>query len=300
MSKEDTMTTFFTASDGAKINYIDIGRGPILLYVHAFGENLSTKIHFFEPLAQHFRVVSFDQRGWGETEIQGEMTLDQSAKDAKGLIEYLGLEDVYYVGYSMGAADLFAYVRQFGTQHLKRIAIIDMTPCLVNKEGWNLGMLQGQYTEEKYKEDLKTMDRDYRDFNIYFFTEAIMPRKPSELRDLTPTPQKYEILKSAFAETPGGADAMLNPDDKARRVNKAYWISMAENDFRPVLPSIDKPFGIIYARPGSLYQEATAKYIASQVQYPHLFPVDNATHMVANTHAGEVIDKLITFGKQSI
>jgi pimeloyl-ACP methyl ester carboxylesterase len=294
------MATFFTASDGAKINYIDIGKGSTLLYVHAFGEDLATKAPFFEPLAQHFRLVSFDQRGWGETEIRGEMTLDQSAKDAKELMEYLGLEDVYYVGYSMGAADLFAYVRLFGTQHLKRIAIIDMTPCLVNKEGWNLGMLQGQYTEEKYKEDLETMDRDFRDFNIYFFIEAIMPREPSEVRDLTPTPQKYEILKAAFAEMPGGADAMIDLDDKAKKVEKAYWISMAENDFRPVLPDIDKPFGVIYARPGSLYQEATAKYVASQVQDPHLFPVDNATHMVANTHAGEVIEKLVAFGTQGI
>jgi pimeloyl-ACP methyl ester carboxylesterase len=293
------MGQFFTAPDGVKINYADMGQGPVLLYVHAFGENVAIKAPFFEPLAKHFRVVSFDQRGWGETAAQGEMSLDQSAKDAKALIEFLGLEDVYYVGYSMGAADLFAYVRQFGTQHLRRVAIIDMTPCLINKEGWNHGLYQGQYTEAQYKKDLGTMDRDFKEFNIYFFTEALLPNSAANKRDFTPTQEKYENLLVMLKDMPGGAEAMLNLPKEVQAVQKAYWVSMCENDFREVLPAIDKPMAILCARPGSLYDEETAAYVASKVQKPHLYPIDKATHMVGNTHAAEVIGKLVEFGKEA-
>ncbi|MDR2131861.1 MAG: alpha/beta hydrolase [Clostridiales Family XIII bacterium] len=292
------MGNFFNASDGAKIHYVDMGRGPVLLYVHAFGENMEIKMPFFEPLAQHFRVISFDQRGWGKTEIQGEMSLDRSAKDAKDLVEFLKPEEVYYVGYSMGAADLFAYVRLFGTQYLRRIAIIDMTPCLINKDDWNHGLYQGQYTEEMYKNDLETMDRDFKEFNVYFFTETFLPNNASNKRDFTPTKEKYDNLLVMLKDMPGGAEAMLDLPERQRGVCKAYWISMCENDFRAVLPLIDKPTALIYARPGSLYDEATAEYIASKAQKPSLYPVDGATHMVANTHAAEVLQKIIEFGKK--
>jgi pimeloyl-ACP methyl ester carboxylesterase len=73
---------------------------------------------------------------------------------------------------------------------------------------------------------------------------------------------------------------------------------MCENDFREVLPAIDKPMGILCARPGSLYDEETAAYIASRVQSARLYPIDKATHMVGFTHTAEVIEKLIAFEKE--
>ncbi|MDR3337373.1 MAG: alpha/beta hydrolase [Treponema sp.] len=294
------MGQFFTASDGAKINYIDMGQGPVLLYVHAYGQNMVVKMPFFESLAPHFRVVSFDQRGWGETPVQGELSLDQSAKDTKDLIEYLGLKDVYFAGFSMGVSSLFAYVRQFGTRHLERIAMIDMTPCFINKEGWTHGLSQGWYTEETYRKYLGWMDAgNYRDFRLSFTYEITMPNNAANPRDFEPTEEKYKILQEAMKDLPGGVDALLDTPQELQPVFRAYWVSMSENDFRDVLPKIDKPMAIIYGRPGSIYDEATANYIASRVQKPELYPVDNnGTHRLMISHEAEVNQKLIDFGNR--
>jgi pimeloyl-ACP methyl ester carboxylesterase len=294
------MGKFFTASDGAKIHYVDEGKGPTLLYVHAYTQTLLRIKPFLDALSPHWRVVSFDQRGWGETPIQGAMTLDQSAKDAKELIEYLGLKNVYYVGYSMGVAVYFAYVRQFGTRHIERAAMIDMTPCFINKGDWKLGFAQGWYTDEQYHKDIAILDKSLRAFNISFFYETTFPNKASNPRDFTPTEEKYKKLEDFFKDFPGGANAIINLPDEFKATYRAYWISMCENDFREVLPKVDKPFGIIFGRPGSLYDENTANYIASKVQKPVLYPIDNnGTHMIPVTHADEVLQKLLEFGKKS-
>jgi pimeloyl-ACP methyl ester carboxylesterase len=295
------MTQTFTAPDGAAINYIDMGQGPALLYVHAYDQSVAGKMPFCEALARHFRVVSFDQRGWGESAVQGEMSLDQSARDAKALIEGLGLEDVYYVGFSMGASVLFAYVRQFGTEHLARAAIIDMTPCVANKPGWKHGLYQGWYTEETYRQYLAWMDAgNYRDFNLSFTYELDVQNDAANPRSLEPTQEKYLALQEAMKDVPGGADAVLDTPAKLRPAARAYWVSMHENDFREVLPAIDKPLAIIYGRPGSIYDEATAKYIASRVQRPELHPVDGGTHRLMVTQRAQVNQKLIDFGSKGV
>jgi len=289
------MKNYFTASDGAKISYVDMGQGPTLFYVHAFGESIAAKMPFFRLLGKHFRVVSFDQRGYGGTPAEGRLSLGQSAQDAKELMEHLGLADVCCVGYSMGAAVLFDYVRQFGTLNLARMAIIDMSPCLINEAGWVHGLHQGHYTHESYHKDLEMMERDFKGFNISFLTETVLPNQAENERDLTPTEEKYDALKSMFEMLPGGAEALVELPANVQAVRRAYWISMCENDFRPVLPKIDKPLAIIYARPGSLYDEATALHIASQVQVPRLYPIENATHMLGLTHADCVASVLLSF-----
>jgi pimeloyl-ACP methyl ester carboxylesterase len=152
-----------------------------------------------------------------------------------------------------------------------------------------------------YQKYLKWIDAgNYRDFNISFFYEASVPGSAAKPRDFEPTQEKYKILQEAMKDFPGGVDAMLNIPKELQPAFRAYWVSMSENDFRSVLPKIDKPFAIIYARPGSIYDEATAEYIASQVQKPVLYPVDNGTHLIFNSHAAEVLKNVLDFGNKKL
>lgn len=51
--------------------------------------------------------------------------MDRCAKDVHELIEYLGLEDVTLLGWSMGSSVVMEYYEQFGDEHLKKIGVID-------------------------------------------------------------------------------------------------------------------------------------------------------------------------------
>jgi pimeloyl-ACP methyl ester carboxylesterase len=141
---------------------------------------------------------------------------------------------------------------------------------------------------------------NYRAFNISFTYEYAMPSTAGNPRDFEPTEAKYEALREALKDLPGGVDAEINTPKELQPATREYWASMSENDFRDVLPAIDKPAAIIYGRPGSIYDDDTARYIASRVRKSELHPVgNNGTHRLMVTHADEVNEKLIEFGKKS-
>lgn len=57
----------------------------------------------FEALARDWRVLRYDTRGHGQSDSPpGPYTIELMADDAAGLIEYVGVEDVHFVGLSMG------------------------------------------------------------------------------------------------------------------------------------------------------------------------------------------------------
>ncbi len=68
------------------------------------------------------------------------MSLHQAAKDARSIIDHLGLDRVTIVGWSMGTSLIFHYFDLFGGERLKNAVFIDMMPRLVNDGGWGHGV----------------------------------------------------------------------------------------------------------------------------------------------------------------
>jgi pimeloyl-ACP methyl ester carboxylesterase len=53
-------------------------------------------------LAKKYRVIAYDHRGQGKSEVKGPFDMDTVANDAIALIEMLGLGQVHFAGLSMG------------------------------------------------------------------------------------------------------------------------------------------------------------------------------------------------------
>ena len=153
MTSEVVIKTF-TAPDGAEIKYVDEGQGVPFLFIYGMGSSVTSQDLFIKFMREHCRMIVFDQRGYGFTKAQGEIGIHQSARDAKALMEYLGIDKYILMGYSMGAAVVFSYVQQFGTGNLIKVLTGDMSPKLINEGDWKLGLYQGHYTREMYEEDL--------------------------------------------------------------------------------------------------------------------------------------------------
>ena len=93
-----------TASvNGIDINYIDTGGdGPVVLFSHGFMMNHTMFDAQLEALAPDYRCVAWDERGFGGTRATGPFTYWDSAKDALGLLDHLGIERAVFAGMSQG------------------------------------------------------------------------------------------------------------------------------------------------------------------------------------------------------
>lgn len=91
--------------DGIKIGYRQFGHGPDLVMVQGDTAPMSLWLpYLLHPLARHFRVTIFDNRGVGYStdDLSQPLTVPLMARDTGGLIEALGLMKPTLVGWSMG------------------------------------------------------------------------------------------------------------------------------------------------------------------------------------------------------
>jgi len=91
----------FTASDGSIICFRDIGSGPPLVFLH--GWMMSGAVwNYQSPLSGSFRVITPDLRGHGDSRASF-FSYPACRNDLVNLFDYLSLENVTLVGWSMGA-----------------------------------------------------------------------------------------------------------------------------------------------------------------------------------------------------
>jgi 3-oxoadipate enol-lactonase len=93
-----------TAINGQRIHFEDTGGdGPPVVLAHGFMMDLEMFAPQVEALRDDYRVVTWDERGFGETEYDGEpFSYWDSASDCIGLLDHLGIERVVVGGMSQG------------------------------------------------------------------------------------------------------------------------------------------------------------------------------------------------------
>jgi len=87
-----------------QIYYEISGKGPQLLYISGTGADLRNKPNVFDsPLAEHFEILAFDQRGLGQTDRPDiRYSMEGYANDAAGLLKALDWGRCHVVGISFG------------------------------------------------------------------------------------------------------------------------------------------------------------------------------------------------------
>jgi 3-oxoadipate enol-lactonase len=94
----------FAEVNGQRIRFDDSGGdGAPVLLAHGFLMDREMFAPQIDALAPEFRVITWDERGFGETEFDGEpFSYWDSARDALGLLEHLGIERAVLGGMSQG------------------------------------------------------------------------------------------------------------------------------------------------------------------------------------------------------
>jgi pimeloyl-ACP methyl ester carboxylesterase len=104
---------------------IQTGEPTALVFLHYWGGSHRTFAPVIARLTRGFTVVSYDQRGWGESrELPGPYGLGQLADDALDVVRGLGIRRYVLVGHSMGGkvAQMVAARRPDGLSGLALVA----------------------------------------------------------------------------------------------------------------------------------------------------------------------------------
>ena len=96
--------TGFAVSGDEKIYYESTGSGDAVVLSHGAGGSHAIWMHQVPVLAEHYRVITWDQRGWGKsTDVEG-LGGDPNAavEDLRLLLDHLGVDKAHVIGQSMG------------------------------------------------------------------------------------------------------------------------------------------------------------------------------------------------------
>ena len=89
--------------DGSTVNYVELGEGPPIVFVHGLGGCWQNWLENLPYFAQHHRVIAVDLPGFGRSELpRGEISIPNYGRFIDSLLRRLGVERATLVGNSMG------------------------------------------------------------------------------------------------------------------------------------------------------------------------------------------------------
>lgn len=132
----------FRTSDLIKLTYTDDGVGePVILLSGYSGIKEEWEKQKSELLRNNYRVITLDWRNHGESmRTSKNLRIYRLAADVSELLTILEIQQAIFIGHSMGASAIWAYVSLFGEKHIKKIITIDQSPKLINDENWKYGI----------------------------------------------------------------------------------------------------------------------------------------------------------------
>ncbi len=170
-------------ANGIKMNYELSGEGNCLVLIHGYTDNLNLWYNQVPAFSEHYRVLTYDVRGFGKTEVRGgTYSMGLFAEDLRALLEALGIESACVLGYSMGG----------------RIALEFAQTCPETAAGLvlaNSGM--GETPSREMQERRKMMVDVLQQGDIEVISELMTEASFSPgLKDRNPTAyEKYKSIK---------------------------------------------------------------------------------------------------------
>lgn len=91
---------------GLTLHYEERGEGRPLVFLHGFGANTHTWKHLIPRLANHYKTISLDLKGFGLSPkpVDNEYSAEDQADLVTDFIIEKGLNDVTIIGHSLGGA----------------------------------------------------------------------------------------------------------------------------------------------------------------------------------------------------
>jgi pimeloyl-ACP methyl ester carboxylesterase len=125
---------FVKTKSHGRIHYRETGKGPVLMLMHTNGGSAHQYETLAPLLAKHFRVISWDMPGHGDSDrIQRHYSMEDHARAMAELMTALKIKAAHISGASVGGSVTLAFASLFPTRTLSAVPV--ETPCR-NFEEW--------------------------------------------------------------------------------------------------------------------------------------------------------------------
>jgi 3-oxoadipate enol-lactonase len=125
--------------NGARINYRLDGRqeAPVLVLSNSLGADLSMWEPQLAAFTRHFRVLRYDTRGHGGSEVTpGDYTLDLLGRDVVGLLDQLEIKRASFCGLSMGGL-IGMWLGLRVPDRMQKLVLCNTGACIGSAETWD-------------------------------------------------------------------------------------------------------------------------------------------------------------------
>lgn len=133
--------------DGVQIYYEVHGDGPALILTHGYSATAQMWTGQIEPLAKHFKVVTWDMRGHGQSDYPPDQDAYSEAAtvaDMAALLDTVDARDAVVGGLSLGGYMSLAF-HATHPERTRALLIVDTGPGYKNdaaRDGWNANAIQ--------------------------------------------------------------------------------------------------------------------------------------------------------------
>lgn len=214
----------------------EAGQGTPVVLLHAFPVNRGMWRAQREELAKRYRVITPDFRGHGESSLPEEdSTMERLAEDARGLLDFLGLQRVVLGGLSMGGYASFAFYRRY-RERVAALVLADTRASADTEEGLRgreelaaLAEKEGAagVAEQMLPKLLGASTRANRPHVVSAVREMILTTSPAgivrALRGMAARPASFDLLPKIQCPTlvVVGAEDTLTPPADSEALAKA-------------------------------------------------------------------------------
>ncbi len=256
-----------------ELYYEDQGAGQPVVLIHGYPlDGHSWERQTRELLAQGYRVITYDRRGFGQSsKVHSGYDYDTFAADLNAVLETLDLRDVVLVGFSMGTGELARYVARYGHDRVAKLAFLaSLEPFLVQRDDNPEGVPQEVFDgiEAAARGDRFAWFTDFYK-NFYNLDENLGSR----------------ISEEAVA---GSWNVAIGSAPVAAYAVVPAWIEDFRSDVEAVRAA-GKPTLILHGTKDNILPiDATARRFRQAVPDADYVEVEGAPHGLLWTHADEV------------
>lgn len=133
------IATMIAADDGAKLNVQVDGRdgAPVLMFSNSLGTDLRMWDAQTAALADRFRIVRYDRRGHGKSDVpKGPYTMERLGLDVLSILNALKIDKINWCGLSMGGM-VGQWLGANAPQRINKLILSNTSSWYPDKTPWN-------------------------------------------------------------------------------------------------------------------------------------------------------------------
>jgi non-heme chloroperoxidase len=259
------------------LHYTDHGSGTPVVLIHGWplsGRSWEAQVPAL--IAAGHRVITYDRRGFGQSsQPWNGYDYDTFAADLDTLIRHLDLHDTTLVGFSMGGGEVVRYLATYGTDRIRKAALIGAVPPYLYKTADNPDGGFDDAALAGVEDGIRTDRLGFLDEFLKGFFAAGQTCKVS------PPQRQYALSLAAVASPKATLDCVA---------------AFGRTDFRSDLDKITIPVLVIHGDCDNIVPfEASGKRTHDTLTDSTLVVVPDAPHGLITSHPTQVNDALIAF-----